>query len=551
MIYKLHSATVASCLSDNNISPYDWCDFFEYGTSRFKYLRRIAQLRNKYPECRIQKEGRRYYIYAPFNIGSTFTHYNTRTSLMSESLLTALRETTSNQFIQNILLTVQGSHYFQGQHNRHFHLRRDGTISYTPKHRKTILSDAGNWSIDGRQMIKTGKALRQIFSHSPIPIPNADDTIAKMTEMLLSKYTFNDRIEIVEGNDIVKYYNADSYDSSCRELYNSCMRYDSCSEFIKFYSENPERVRMLVAFNAEGKLTGRALLWRGEQNVGEDTWLPIAIMDRIYGRPVLVEAFKDYASNNGFYYKNRQSYQSANFTGPQGQEIAQSTLRIPDMKVTSMEYFPYIDTFRYSMDEPHAGETITLSGNSRHDNVVFESTGGSYTGGRWVTTNDGTRIHQDDASYIERWGEYVHSDDATWSDYDDEFLYYEDTVYSDILSSYLWDDRAAEVMHVENGNFYSTYVPDSERSHVTMCHYDLYEASNVEFGVFDEHLRRDDFGEMYCRNTAFTHDGHTVAPTLESLNKLMELVDYDADVKQAFIEHVTNLWSTYENRRYA
>ena len=550
MIYKVNTAMVTAFLADDTISTYDWSEFFEYGSYQFKCMRRIAKLRDEYPECRLQKEGRRYYMYAPYNIGTTFTHYNTRTSLMSESLVTALRECTRDAFIQNVLMTVQSSHYFQGQNNRHFHLRRDGTISYTPKHRPTILSDAGNWSIEGRQMIKTGKALRQIFSHSPIKLRNIDNVIAKMTEMLMSKYTFNDRVEVVKGEDIVKYYRSDTYESSCRELYNSCMRYDSCSDYIQFYAQNPDRVQMLVAFNAENRVTGRALLWNGEHETDTGVRIPMKIMDRIYGRPVLVEAFKEYAKSNGYFHKSRQSYQSANFVGPVGQEIPQADLRIPNMQVATTQQYPYIDTFRYTMSDPNDG-VVELSGSSRHDNVVFESTHGSYSGGNYVTTNEGERIHHDDAAYIDRWGEYVHTDNATWSDYEDEYIWYEDAVYSDIVCSYLWDDRAVQAMHYEGLNFYNSYIPDSEHTMVQMCHFDLSPEDTVQHRIFDEHLRRDDFGNMYLRHTEFTFDGHTVAPTLDSMDRLLELVNYDADVKQAFIDHVTNLWQSYETRRYA
>ena len=77
-----------------------------------------------------------------------------------------------------------------------------------------------------------------------------------------------ERLEIVEGDDILKYYLFDNYfrpNSACiGTLWNSCMRQSERNKFMKLYAVNPQ-VKMLLLLEDDDKVRARALLWDGIQ----------------------------------------------------------------------------------------------------------------------------------------------------------------------------------------------------------------------------------------------------------------------------------------------
>lgn len=72
-----------------------------------------------------------------------------------------------------------------------------------------------------------------------------------------SLYTF----KIVEGKDIAKYYNESNYDSKEGSLGESCMRYESCQEYLGIYTENPQCKLAILVDESTDKISARALIW--------------------------------------------------------------------------------------------------------------------------------------------------------------------------------------------------------------------------------------------------------------------------------------------------
>ena len=68
---------------------------------------------------------------------------------------------------------------------------------------------------------------------------------------------------IVDGDDIIKYYNCASYSMSYGgTLWNSCMRYPEQKEKIMFYAKNRELVKLYIRLDEDlVKIKGRALIW--------------------------------------------------------------------------------------------------------------------------------------------------------------------------------------------------------------------------------------------------------------------------------------------------
>lgn len=87
--------------------------------------------------------------------------------------------------------------------------------------------------------------------------------------------------KILEGDDIVKYYNQSTYSSGSGSLNKSCMRYDHCSDKIKFYQTNS--CKMLALFDNYDKLSGRAIIWENcEIYSGGNKLEQTKFIDRIY-----------------------------------------------------------------------------------------------------------------------------------------------------------------------------------------------------------------------------------------------------------------------------
>lgn len=139
---------------------------------------------------------------------------------------------------------------------------------------------------------------------------------------------------LVDGDDIKRYYNESSYAGSPKGgLWNSCMRYERCQEFLDIYAKNPNKIKLLILTKKE-KIRGRALVWK------LDTPDKI-FMDRIYTIDDSDKyLFIDYAKKNGWIYKSSQSKDIRAINGPD----KTLSVKIDDFK---FKFYPYMDTMCY------------------------------------------------------------------------------------------------------------------------------------------------------------------------------------------------------------
>ena len=187
--------------------------------------------------------------------------------------------------------------------------------------------------------------------------------------------------KIVEGEDIRKYYSYKSYfgyDANVKkgQLWQSCMRYDHCQKYFDIYTENPEQVQMLVLVTADGKLVGRALLWKLDKKSDYDEKpdgkiVTGTFMDRIYTiNDSDVKLFINHAIKNDWVYRNEEANICFN-----DEKIESPVLKVTlDMDIA--DWFPYIDTLsHYSIDDNY----LTNSNELDHDRDL-SSTAGAWAG---------------------------------------------------------------------------------------------------------------------------------------------------------------------------
>ncbi|MFW6243179.1 MAG: hypothetical protein ACOC2W_03375, partial [bacterium] len=267
-----------------------------------------------------------------------------------------------------------------------------------------------------------------------------------------------DRFKVVEGDDILKYYHYNSYSDESKNrgsnLYGSCMKYDSCQEYLKFYSEN-EGVKLVVLMSneEEDKIDGRALLWDIENVDGED--VERKFMDRIYFTySDDVQLFKSFAKKNGWLNKKSQNMHSdEKIEDLKNDDSGYWELRTTTTFRTKGTY-PYMDTMKFFY---HDEGFLSNYDNYGEEHYFLEDTRGGYedNSGIYVEYYGRTYPEEDliycglgdewrlnhEAIYIDSEGEYA----TEWyvdhyfvySESKDQYIRGEDAVYSEYLQDYI------------------------------------------------------------------------------------------------------------------
>ena len=362
-------------------------------------------------------------------------------------------------------------------------------ISYLTEDRKHRLVQEGEllWSSDKRFKIRASRIIRKIFKDSHVEQFYKDTDIERFTNLYVSNRGARDyEFIVVSGSSICTHYDGDYYSDGSGTLQSSCMR--EYPEFMRLYADNPESVEMLVMKDSDGNVSGRALLWKEAKctETSNDDLLEVGsyykVMDRIYyTKDSQIESFKDWAKENGYLFKEKQSYDYyTTFNTPQG-EYVEAFFEISIDNI-SQKYYPYIDTFFY-VDSDNC---LLHNNQGEHYNFEARTTDGSPSGVRCYHT--GEYIDRDDAEHIESLNDYVHRDHAvyigdTWYySEDDDIAYsevYEDYVYTpdctlDYKGEWIKDEDARELYNGESAYYYDcvelhdgTYALEGDEDIVT------------------------------------------------------------------------------------
>lgn len=194
--------------------------------------------------------------------------------------------------------------------------------------------------------MNVGRFINRILTVAGITFTpkQVEDFVNKFkTEFDTIKHDVFRKFKLVSGEDIKKYYNEDSYEKPTRgSLWNSCMRYNRCGNYLDIYVKNPNKVSMLVLFDkTKDKIKGRALVWKLD-NPKKDGVGRI-FLDRIYVRDDAdVYLFTEYAKKNGWLYKSNQNNMPEDIYGD---EIKLDV----ELENYDFQYYPYLDTLAYKI----------------------------------------------------------------------------------------------------------------------------------------------------------------------------------------------------------
>lgn len=222
--------------------------------------------------------------------------------------------------------------------------------------------------LKNRQEIKIGRAVGALLKAA-----NIESFLQKDIETFVNLYKaaidkMNDvfsNFEVVNGNDIAKWYNYRNYFERKGTIGSSCMS-DVPENYLEIYYANPEQVSLVIlrSTDRDDKIVGRALLWTLDNGK--------KFMDRIYTiKDSDVDIFREFAKENGWYSKYRNaSTPSGEVHGPNGRETIELNVYLNEK---NYKYYPYLDTLKYF--KPNVG---LISNIHSSDSLLLESTDGDY-----------------------------------------------------------------------------------------------------------------------------------------------------------------------------
>ena len=299
-----------------------------------------------------------------------------------------------------------------------------------------LFNDKGNQTTIGR-------VVRGILTDNNIPY--VDREIEKFVNKFKSAYESSkikdkdsEPIKVVKGEEIRYWYLSDNYCQSTLNgkgsLGKSCMRYQSCQQFLDIYVNNPDQVSLVIYVDENNKLKSRALLW--ETDKGKH-------LDRIYYTDDSEVNLVDKWVNDNFEI-NRKRYSNI--------EITLTGKSNPD---GSYDYYPYMDTFMYYYAPEKKLYNSEPSVSNRKKLYELQDTGGY---GQSMDTvyceYEDENYSSDQVVYSDYLNSYLHRDNAVYSRHAGTYIWADNSSYSEALDDYYPEDEAVLV-----------YLDDEKRNH--------------------------------------------------------------------------------------
>ena len=289
------------------------------------------------------------------------------------------------------------------------------TLPYNIRDKK---SGSEFWN-KARTEIKIGRWVTRIFTE----VHKTDLPASKIEEFVnLYKSIIDgsdvDNFELVEGEDIRKWYLEKNYESRKGELGNSCMRHTSCQPYLDIYVKNPDVCKLLILRSKSDpdKIIGRALIWKLENSK--------YYMDRVY----------TINNSDQILYENwANSKKMSKYTD---YDDTFMSIQLGDFEYKT---YPYMDTFSvYSRVEKKLSNNEDLWPDSGY--IKIQETDGEFISDEVV------------------WSEYLKEnlpvDEAQWCDDIEDYIYLDDAIYLEYKSIHVANTKNVLYSYYEGGYFY-------------------------------------------------------------------------------------------------
>jgi len=308
-------------------------------------------------------------------------------------------------------------------------------ISYAyPEKLAKIENSDDYWTFKGRVEAKPASAIKKVLK----------DVTEKELDIFTSAFKAATAqkdfyFDVVEGVNIKKYYNQETYaHDKYGSLTNSCMKYTNCENFFDIYTDNPEICKMLVMFDNDKKVIGRAILWTKAINV--NTGEELKIMDRIYcvDDAQNLHYFKEWADENNYIYRKNQKWNdSLHFISNGNELFLKLSIKLNE---TEYNYYPYMDTFKF-IDY----KTGIISNFLPENNFIktLISTDGKGSVDKILGYDEYNKIY-DYYTHLSKLtypinGQYilVNRDSTIYSDFQDIYIIREHACYDELIQDYV------------------------------------------------------------------------------------------------------------------
>jgi hypothetical protein len=244
----------------------------------------------------------------------------------------------------------------------------DGEGVYNVEKLRVVDSSQIPMSVKGRQDINVGRAMRALLTTANIQFTTKEleefvNEFKSKVDLFGGKFA---NFDLVKGEDIRYWYNEENYLKLSGTLGSSCMRYESCQDYLDIYVMNPTVCNLLILKEGD-KLIGRALVWtliNGKK-----------FMDRIYYiNDSDINLFREYAKMNQIYAKYYNGSSADNYVYDFDGNETKLDIKV-QVGHKSYDYYPYMDTLKYF--NTYNGILSTIDDGS--DIYTLEDTEGGYS----------------------------------------------------------------------------------------------------------------------------------------------------------------------------
>lgn len=386
----------------------------------------------------------------------------------------------------------------------------EGTISFLQTNKFNELpQERGNgdlaWSCKARNEIRIGRLINKI---APFYKQAQIEKWVNSFKAEFKNALKNIKFQVIQGQDIVKYYNGKRYSRGNGSLNKSCMRHDQCAEWMDLYLNNADKIKMLILLEGKDVIGGRALLWKLDDPV--DTWL----LDRIYVKEDSdAILFKKFAERNGWLYKSAQTF-DATKVNRKGEDIDL------DMKVHvtgNYKFFPYIDTLLYFNKKDNYLTNIEKEYETVPDVVKLRETTGADSGNENFVLDVINQVvipivdscfcfygdgytHKNNAFYIKEFDEYVFPTELRYSTYHKRFLNVNSSVYSKNLGTFIMASDVIKVYFSKDKKTYDYFLSDGVGKTFDRMNGNYYSIDLLIKGIDDEYYFKDEYDEKSVLN---------------------------------------------------
>jgi hypothetical protein len=367
--------------------------------------------------------------------------------IISEELRAVLSEIESDSLVAKLLLKKRHDKEDLVEDPINFiSVAHDKTkISYLTTDRIAKIEDPSlYWSSSRRFAVKPGGFISKLFKEIPAREIEKFSNLYR-AQSNKAKFTF----KVVDGDDIKTYYHINSYAQERGTLGASCMKYDNCQDYLGIYTENTDKVKLLVMLNEDGGLMGRALLW------DFDT---VKIMDRIYtiADEEFLFQFKKWATDNGYLYKSEQNWYNTLFFENLSTEKKELKL---DIKLNNFQFrrYPYVDTFKFFDEEK--GLLLNYMPSGYEFRTLCASDGGKY-GSDYLAFDDIDRVlrHRGDSVYVRYLDIRTSHSNTCYSEIHDQYILSRDARYDEEIGEYLFNEENDRFNNTEKINERREYL---------------------------------------------------------------------------------------------